>query len=684
MKGKLNQYFFTPLLLSSLVGCGTGGEKAREKTQEHGIELSNMDQKTRPGNDFYEYANGGWLARTEIPSDEIRWGSFSELNKSNEAILKNLLEKAVKSQQYAPSSDQGKAVSLYKIGMDTARIEKMGLQPIAPFLKKINALKNTKALPELLAHLHSYGIGGFFSQYVYIDKKDSKTNALYLVADGLGLPDRDFYTEVKFEKSRKQYKAHLQRMFELMGDPSAAASKKAAQVFELELSLAKKTLTRTERRDPKKTYNKMSLAGLNRSNPGFDFAKYFHKLGFGKIPYIIVEQPAFIQEVNALVQSTSVEQLKAYLQWKLINGSAAYLTKDVREQDWKFYSQQLRGAKEMKPRWKTVLASVNGKLGFALGQAYVDEVFPPEAKKKAQAMVNNIQATFGDRIDQLEWMSDETKQKAKQKLKSFGVKIGYPDKWESYEKLRLTPEMSFAEAYFSSNIFEHKKNVADLYKPIDKGRWFMTPQTVNAYYSPSKNEIVFPAAILQPPFYDYKADEAVNYGGIGAVIGHEMTHGFDDQGRQYDAEGNLKDWWTEADADRFDKRAQKVVKQFDEYVVLDSMHVNGKLTLGENIADLGGITLAYHALQKHMAENGRPEKIDGLTPEQRLFVSWATIWRCKYRPEALKDRLTTDVHAPAMIRGFAPLSNLNEFEDAFKLKETDKMVRADSLKIKIW
>ncbi|BDD10251.1 endothelin-converting protein [Fulvitalea axinellae] len=679
-------------LLASAVFACTSGSKDNEKKMDtsqqhehvHGLDVKNMDLQTYPGQDFYGYANGGWLARTKIPSDQTRWGSFGELAEENNNILRRILTEASESKKYKTDSDQGKAVTIYQLGMDSARISADGIKPLQAYFGQINALQNKQDLGKLLADLHNKGIGGFFGDYVYIDKKDSEKKTVYVVAGGTSLPDRDYYLKPSFEKVRGKYSLHLAKMFELLGDSKQTAEKEAALVLKMETALAKAQLSRVELRDPKRTYNKMSVADLDKKILGFNMKSYFASSGYTKVPYIIVQQPDFMTAMNGLIQSSSIEDIKTYLRWKLIDAVASYLPSEFETANWEFYAQTLKGAKEMKPRWKRVLGTVNGTVGFAVGKVYVEEVFPPEAKAKALEMVKDIQDVFSERINQLDWMSEETKVKAQNKLKAFRVKIGYPDKWETYEKLDISPKQSYVAAVISASEFERKKNIDDLHKPIDKTKWHMTPQTVNAYYSPVSNEIVFPAAILQPPFYDYKADAAVNYGGIGAVIGHEITHGFDDQGRQYDAKGNLNDWWTTADAERFTKKADKVVKQFDGYVVLDSLHVNGKLTLGENIADLGGITMAYYALQKYLARHGRPENIDNLTPEQRLFVSWATVWRAKYTDKALRNRLITDVHAPAMIRGFAPLSNLKEFEKAFSLKETDKMVRPDSIKIKIW
>ncbi|BDD05748.1 M13 family metallopeptidase [Aureibacter tunicatorum] len=671
--------------VSMLAGCQGGENKNQmEQQSEHGIETQYMDKKVYPGENFYKFVNGKWDEETQIPADMSRWGSFNELIESNNDKLKHVIETAIDSKSYALDTDQGKALLMYQTGLDTTRIQKEGLMPLQKLLKQIETIKGKEDLPKVLAELHSEGVSGFFGDYVYQDKKNSSEMTVYVAGGGLGLPDRDYYLLPKYADVLDQYKEHIVKMFELSGYNTQKAQLAANGIVKLETSLAESMLSRVERRDPTKTYHKMSEKELQALAESFNFNEYFKTSGFDDIPYYIVEQPKYMAAFDQILRETDLNHVQDYLLWNAISAAAPFLTEELVYQNWEFYSKTMRGAKEMRPRWKRVLGTVNGSVGFAIGKVYVEEVFPPEAKQKALEMVENIEEAFKERIKQLDWMGDSTKQKALHKLASFRVKIGYPDKWENYHKLKLDSADSYLDMVLKSAKLAHEKNVAELYKPVDKTKWHMTPQTVNAYYSPINNEIVFPAAILQPPFYDYQADDAVNYGGIGAVIGHEMTHGFDDQGRRYDAQGNLKNWWTEEDLEKFNKKAEVLVKQFDAYVVLDSLHVNGKLTLGENIADLGGVTLAHQALINKMSDEQLKEKIQGFTPEERLFISWATIWRTKYRPKALEQTLLTDVHSPGMIRAFAPLSNLESFKEAFHLKDGDPMVRPASERAKIW
>lgn len=509
----------------------------------------------------------------------------------------------------------------------------------------------------------------------------------YLAQGGLSLPDKDYYLKdsEEFQKIRSDYKNYVVQLMTLAGESETEAKKAADIILRIETDLAKVSMDRAIARNPDSTYHKMSFHAFAQDLQHFNLSDYVNESGIPEkeIQEIVINQPDFYKGLDKIIAKYSLNDWKAYLKFHTINEFSGVLHYDFVKASFDFYKGKLEGAQAMRPRWKRMLDAVNAYMGQAFGQIYVEEVFPPEAKTNALSMIQNVREVFAERIKNLEWMSPETKKKALEKLTAFNVKIGYPDKWKSYDGFEVDTT-SLVQTIINGKYFDHQENIDKLGEPVDRSEWFMTPQTVNAYYSPTFNEIVFPAAILQPPFYDYQADKAVNYGGIGAVIGHELTHGFDDSGRKYDAKGNQEDWWTEEDAKRFDERAQKVVEQFDSYMVLDSLHLNGRLTLGENIADLGGVTLAYYAMQKDFKKNGRPKKIDGLTPEQRFFINWATVWRTKFRNEALRNQIMTDPHAPGQFRAWAPLSNMKEFQEAFSIKPGSKMIRPDSLRAQIW
>lgn len=651
-----------------------------------GINLANMDTTVSPGEDFFRYVNGNWIDNTEIPGDQGRWGSFQELREQNNKLLLEVLQDATSNTSYAASSDERKAAEFYRIGMDSLRAEQQGLQPLAPLQEKIKALKTKQALQEYLAFEDRRGGDAFFGFGVYPDLKNSKVMAAYLGAGGIGLPERDYYLneDAKSKETRKRYQEHVARMFELMGE--ANPQKKAETVLVIETQLAKSMLTKEEQRNPYNLYHKRSIKELNKLAPSVNWAKYLSDLGAPKLDTIIVTQPKYMEAYEKIVKSRPLEDVKTYLNWRLIDEAAPYLSNQFVQANFDFYSKYLRDVQEMSPRWKRVISVADNMIGEAIGKLYVAKAFPPEAKQQAQEMVENIKAAFGDRIRGLEWMSDSTKQKALQKLGTFTVKIGYPDEWRDYSGLTVEAgqDASYLGNILAGNEFNFERELEKLGKPVDRKEWGMTPQTVNAYYNPLFNEIVFPAGILQPPFYDYKADAAVNYGGIGAVIGHEISHGFDDQGSRFDAEGNLKNWWSEEDFDQFNSRTGKLVNQYNTYQPMDSVFVNGQFTLGENIGDLGGLNVAYDGLQRHLQEHGHPGELDGFTPEQRFFISWATIWRTKYRPEFLRTQVLTDPHSPAMYRGNGPLVNMEAFYEAFDIKEGDEMWRPESERVIIW
>lgn len=670
-----------------IFGASSCQKPAEDAAQEvKAINTEFMDTSVKPSEDFFRYVNGNWIDKTQIPGDQGRWGSFNELREYNNEVVLEVLNKAKESGKHQEGSDAMKAAAFYQIGMDSARADKMGYEPIKPYLAKVAEITDKATLQAYLEWQETYGGGVFFGFGVSPDLKNSSLNVAYLGAGGLGLPERDYYfkEDEKSAETRKKYVEYVGSMLEMIGEENA--QDKAQKIMELETELAAATLTKEARRNIDTLYNKMSTDELSQLAASIDWKKYFEGIGANNVDEVIVTQPLFIETYEKVVNTYDMDIIRAYLKWHMANDAATYLSNDFEVAKFNFYSKYLRGVEEQSPRWKRVLRTTNGFLGEAIGQLYVAETFPPEAKKKAQAMVDNIKVAFGERIQNLEWMSDETKEKALKKLSTFTVKIGYPDKWKDYGNMQVAngEDASYFANVMAGSKFNYEESLKDLGQPVDKTKWGMSPQTVNAYYNPLFNEIVFPAGILQPPFYNYKADEAVNYGGIGAVIGHEISHGFDDQGSRFDSEGNLKNWWTEDDLTSFKGRTQKLIDQYDAFEPLEGVHVNGQFTLGENIGDLGGINAAYDGLQLFLEKNGRPAEIDGMTPEQRFFVSWATIWRTKYKDEFIRTQVQTDPHSPAMYRGNGPLSNLETFYQAFDVKPGDGMHRPDSLRVKIW
>lgn len=683
-----NKLGLITLSMATLTACGDKQEKNQEEI--HGINLAFMDTLVKPRDDFFRYVNGKWLDSVEIPDDRTRWGSFDELRKNTDEDVKVILDKAIKSGKYTSNSDQGKAINLYKTIMDTVTRDKNGIEPLKPYLEKIDAVKNVADLQNLLTEMHKNGQGvGFFGTYVSTDAKDSNRNVVYLGTGSVGLPDREYYvldTPDNIEK-RQKYVEHVARMLQFLGEDEKTSKSNAEKILAFETAIITPTLDRVERRDRRKTYNPKSVADLQKLAPSISWDTYLNEVGFKNLDSIIVSQPNYITVLDGILKKENLEDWKNYMRWTLLNGSTSALTTEIETANWDFYSKTLQGAIKERPRDENALQTVNGSLGEALGKLYVEEKFPPEAKAKAEAMVKNVFLAFENRINKLPWMTRATKDNAIAKIHKTRVKIGYPDKWKDYSKLEIkSPEDggTYFENRLSLAKWRFEENLEKLGKPVDKDEWFMSPQTVNAYFNPSYNEIVFPAAILQPPFYDYKADEAVNYGGIGAVIGHEISHSFDDSGSRYDSDGNLKDWWTEEDLAQFTELGGTLADQYSQLEPLPGIFVDGKFTLGENIGDLGGINAAYDALQIFFKENGRPDLIDGFTPEQRLFISWATIWRTKSRDEYIKNQVKTDPHSPAMYRAYVPLQNVQSFYDAFDIKEGDGMYIAPENRVKIW
>lgn len=654
-----------------------------------GINLEFMDKTVKPGDDFFRYVNGTWFDKTEIPSDRVRWGSFDELRQNTDKDALAILKEAVNNKNLDPKSDQAKAVKVFTTYMDTISRNKLGIQPILPKLKKINSVKSVQDLNNLIIEMAPVGGIGFYGIGIGPDAKNSNRNVVNIGLGSLGLPDRDYYVsdDADSKEKREKYVLHVARMLQFLGEKPEQAKANAQRVLALETAMAQPRLDRVERRDRRKTYNPMSVADLQKLTPAVDWQKLISGVGIKSLDSVIVSQPKYMTALQTIFTENKIEDWKAYLRWTLINKASDVLTTEIELASWEFYSKTLQGAKKQRPREERALQVVNGTVGEALGKLYVEKKFPAEAKEKASKMIKNVFLAFENRINNLPWMTPETRKGAIEKLRKSNVKIGYPDKWKDYSKLVIKGKEEGGDYY--SNMENVSKwgfaeNIADLYKPVDKTRWGMSPQTVNAYYSPTYNEIVFPAAILQPPFYDYKADEAVNYGGIGAVIGHEISHGFDDSGSRYNADGNLVNWWTEDDLKQFTGLGGALAAQYSALEPLPGTFVDGKFTLGENIGDLGGINAAYDGLQIYLKENGNPGLIDGYTPEQRLFISWATIWRSKMRDEAIKNQVKTDPHSPGMYRAYVPLLNVDEFYKAFDIKETDKLYVKPENRVKIW
>jgi putative endopeptidase len=649
------------------------------------IDIANFDTSAKPCEDFYAYANGNWLKTHPIPADRSSYGSFQELADRNRDVLKTILEETSARTDWPQGSAEQKVGDFYATGMDAAGREKAGSAPLAPAFAAIAKLKTSGDLAAVLAELHLWGVNAGFGFRVAQDAKDSTRYIGIFNQGGLGLPDRDYYLkdDPKSKDLRAAYEVHVAKILELSGSAPDAAKSEAAAILALETKLAQASITRVENRDPQKTYNKRTVAELNSDAPGFDFTRFLADLGATTATDVNVRQPGFFTAFAALTSSVPPAEWRTYLRWHAARTAAPLLSKAFQDEDFAFNGKKLNGTPQQEEPWRRVQAATDFALGEAVGPIYVARNFSPRAKERMKILVENMRAALKERINALPWMSAETKAQAQRKLAAFGVKIGYPDVWKDYSALVISRSVPYAENVRRARIFETKRNLAKLGKPIDRTEWGMTPPTVNAYYNASMNEIVFPAGILQPPFFSEDWDDAVNYGGIGVVIGHEMSHGFDDSGSQYDGDGNLKNWWTPEDRKAYDARTALIVKQFDGYKPLPDQAINGKLTLGENIGDLGGIKIAYAALQKALAGKSR-EKIDGFTPEQRFFFSYATIWRSQYRDESMRVQLNTNPHSPGHWRAIGPPSNLPEFYDAFGCAEGTPMRRAEAERPSIW
>lgn len=647
-----------------------------------GIDKANMDLTVRPQDNFYRYVNGAWLNSNEIPGDKTSIGSFYDLRDEADDNVKAIIEELAATENLKMGSDEQKVADLFRSYMNTEARDAAGIAPIQPIFDNINGLKDKNALATFFGENQKIGVGSPLAFYVSVDAKDSTRYATHVWQSGLGLPDRDYYFNEadRFVALRDGYLAHIEKMFDLAGLKNGKAAAKT--IMALETKLAGFHWTKVESRDSTKRYNKFDVADLNTVTDAFNWAAYLEAQGAGGQKDLIINQPSFVKGFGDTFAETSLEDWKTYLTFHTLSNFAGSLTTELDNENFNFYSKQLSGRKEQRPMWKRGVSVVNGNLGEVIGKVYVGRHFKPEAKTRMTQLVENLRGAYGASIDELEWMSDATKKAAHVKLASFDPKIGYPNKWEDYSKLVIKSDDLVGNKMRSGEV-SHQKQVAKLGGPIDRQEWGMTPQTVNAYYNPTKNEIVFPAAILQPPFFNLAADDAVNYGGIGAVIGHEMGHGFDDQGSKYDGEGNLRNWWTEEDLAAFKVRTDNLVEQYGNYAVFDDLNVNGELTLGENIGDLSGVTIAYKAYKASL--NGKEaEVIDGLTGDQRFFMGYAQVWRGKMVEKSLRNRVATDPHSPGEFRALGSLSNMPEFYSAFDVKEGDAMYIAPEKRVKIW
>ena len=672
------------LLASALVAVATAAPVAAQR----GVNRAYLDTSCAPCSDFFVFANGAWVKTATIPAAYASTGAARELYDRNQETLRKVLERAAAAADTTHDATLKKLGAFYGSCMDSVAAERAGAAPIADELRRIDAIRTVRDLQDAIVRFNRLQIFAPFSFSAEADPKESSHNIGQLYQAGLGLPDRDYYlkTDAASDSLRQKYVAHVARTLALLGTPSSQAEQDAQRAMRFETALAESSMTLVAQRDPNAIYHKMTVRELQALAPALDWPALFGGLGVplaDPAAALDVSQPAFLRLVSAMVQSTLLADWRVYLRWQLAGATAPTLSSGFFNEDFQFQTV-LRGVKEPLPRWKRCAAAADDALGEALGKAYVASEFSPAAKAHVVEIVDNLKEALAARIRQLDWMSDSTKAHAFAKLDAIVKKIGYPDHWRDYSALEARGVWPYAANVLQAREFEQRRQLAKVGRAVDKTEWGMTPPTVNAYYNPSFNEIVFPAGILQPPYFDPAADDAVNYGGIGAVIGHELTHGFDDQGRQFDAQGNLRDWWTAEDARRFTERAQRVVAQFNGYVAVDTFHVNGQLTLGENIADLGGLTIAYYAFEQSLAGKPRPRDIDGFTPEQRFFLAFAQGWRNRTRPETLRLRTLTDPHSPPHGRVNGPTSNMPEFARAFGCKAGDAMLRPDSVRAEVW
>ena len=656
----------------------------KKSAKNWGFDTRELSKKIRPQDDFYHFVADTWQKQNPIPKSESWWGSFMMLRHKVDKQLRDLFKDIELKRKSPVQSPERLIRDFYRSGMDMKRRNELGLTPLKRHLARIEAIDSYEDAQEVIAKLHRLGVGVFWGSGVDQDAKRAERYALYLGQGGLGLPDRDYYLKGDAESKRVRgaYKVHVARLFKLMGYSSADAERMRDSNLAIETKLAQASMTKEDRRDPDKTYHKMTVAQLRKRAPHIDWRAYLKRIDADSVSYVIVMQPKFFDFLNRTLPRLPLPELKAYLAWHLVSDFSGALSDPFIRESFSFYGKVMSGTQQLRPLWRRVLGAVNGGLGELVGQLYVERYFPKEAKTRMMHLVADLFTAYEARLRSLDWMSAATKKKALKKLHALNPKIGYPDKWKSYKGLKIV-EDDYVGNIIRVSEFEHKRETRKLGRPIDRTEWFMYPQTVNAYFAPPLNDIVFPAAILQPPFFGLNHDDAINYGCIGAVIGHEITHGFDDEGSKFDAKGNLKSWWTPADRKRFEAKAKKVEEQYDRYSVADGVKVNGKLTLGENIADMGGISIAYDAYQIQLARTGRTD-IEGLTPEQRFFLGVSIFDREHSRPEAQKMRVLTDPHSPGIFRVNGPLANFEAFYEAWGVKKGDKMYRPPAAREMVW
>ncbi|UCH98626.1 MAG: M13 family metallopeptidase [Candidatus Aminicenantes bacterium] len=649
------------------------------------LHRENMDFSVRPGDDFFRYANGAWLDRVKIPDDKTSYTAFDIVREYRDEAVRQLLESTAKITSAKEGSTAHKISDFFATGMDIKKVEAQGVTPLEKEFGRIAKISTITDIQDAIAYFHTHGIPILFSGSVFQDLKSSNIFKFYLMQSGLGLPDRDYYTKEddRSKEIRQEYVKHVAKMLQLLGDDPNTAAANAKTIMNMETRLAQNSKTRVEMRNIPALYNKKSMEELQKLTPDFDWKRYFKNISDIDFGDVIVGMPKFFKEVGLLMKEVQVTDWKTYLRWHLINAAAPYLSSDFVNQDYRFFEEFLSGKKKIEPRWKRVVKTTNREIGMLVGQLYVKKYFPPESKKRMLELVSYVKKAMAIRIKNLEWMSDATKKQALAKLEKMQVKIGYPDKWEDYSKLEVKRD-SYILNVLRTSRFEFYKNLSQFGKPVDPEKWRFPPQTVNAGYNPIKNEMTFPAGILQPPFFNPDADDAVNYGAIGAAIGHEMTHGFDDQGRKFDKDGNMKDWWTKEDAEEFNKRTQMLVEQYNNFVAIDDLHINGKLTLGENIADFAGLTVSYHAYKLSLQGKKIPGPIDGFTDDQRFFLSYAQLWRGKIRDKALRRKTLEDVHPWGKFRVNGTLFNIPEFYQAFDIKPGDKLYHSKEQRPVIW
>ena len=673
-----------PFLAAGIVALASCNTPQKEVVKIAAINPANMDTTVAAGTDFYEYACGGWIKNNPLKPEYARVGTFDQLLENNQEQLRVLIEE-LSATPHEAGSVAGKIGALYAMGLDSTKLNADGVAPIKEELAAINALATKSDVSKMVATLHKEGMAPFFALFVDADEKNSAMNIVQLYQAGIGMGDRDYYLleDEGSAKMRDAYRAYINKLFTLAGSSPEQADAAVDAVMKIEKAIAEISYGREDLRDSQKNYNKLAYEDFKQIESPLDWDVYFESMGLAGLKELDAKQINFYKDMNKALQNTTVDEQKYYLAFNLLSAAAPYLSDDFVDADFEFYGKVMSGKQEQQPRWKRSLNTVNGALGEAVGEMYVEKYFPASSKEKMLTLVGNLQTALSERINGLEWMSDTTKAKAQEKLAAFTVKIGYPDKWRDYSGLEIKDDSYWANVR-RSNIFDMAYQLADVDKPVDKSRWHMNPQTVNAYYNPTTNEICFPAAILQPPFFNPDADDAVNYGAIGVVIGHEMTHGFDDQGRNYDKDGNLIDWWTAEDAVRFKERADKLVDQYDQIIVIDTLHANGRFTLGENIADHGGLLVAHQAYLNSLKGKETPAPIDGFTNEQRFFLGYATLWGQNIRPEEIRRRTKIDPHSLGKWRVNAALRNIAPFYAAFDIKEGDPMFMAPADRVVIW